>query len=61
MIKADQIPPEVVEAYNNNWGEPAELIAIALAAGPGAYEKPRDSVVQKPGIILPLPQEATSD
>lgn len=31
--------------------------AAMLNAWPGAYEKPRESVVQKPGIILPFPPQ----
>lgn len=58
MIKPDQIPDEVVEAYNNAWASPAELIAAALNAWPGVKVEPtHEGYPAWPHIILPLPQK----
>ena len=66
MIRADQIPPEVVEALHTSLADDAGVlvpksdcvtaIAAALNAWPGMeIEVARD---ESEAIILPLPQEA---
>ena len=62
MIRAEQIPDEVVEALAVAWRDEmnsAHAIAVALNAWPGAYgngkRKGWDHFT--PAITLPLPQE----
>jgi hypothetical protein len=74
MIRADQIPPEVVEAaakelaYTNGWRNQQgievckpvvkDIIAAALSAWPEGFT---DTLEVRQTIILPLPQEARDE
>lgn len=71
MIRADQIPPEVVEAAAREcelfiFDLPSEegirlALAAALSAWPGMWvEQLYPLPVDTQGIILPLPQENTN-
>ncbi len=62
MIKPEQIPDEVVNAYMHMivYGgvDGAEAIAAAINAWPGVEVEPtHESYPAWPHIILPLPQE----
>ena len=71
MIRADQIPPEVVEALAMAWRDEmnsAHAIAAALAAWPGmlghgdlAPSENGPPLHIEQAIILPLPQEDRDD
>ena len=76
MIRADQIPDEVVEALHTSLADDAGVlvpksdcvtaIAAALNAWPGSeyvYRQPHRRAVSysSPAIILPLPQEASDE
>ena len=73
MIRAEQIPDEVVEAaaktlmapdYPNSWpawmDEARAALAAALNAWPGAHTWDTGQVWHHPAIVLPLPQGAAA-
>jgi hypothetical protein len=67
MIKAEQIPDEVVEAINEAcdsgraWNT-RDTLAAAINAWPGVEVEPtHESYPAWPHIILPLPQENNND
>ena len=66
MLKADQIPPEVVAAIwatlkRDGGATMAEALAAGLSAWPGVAYRFNMSVSLKPQeIILPLPQGAAA-
>ena len=71
MIRADQIPPEVVEALHTSLADDAGVlvpksdcvtaIAAALNAWPGMGVRPHTVTTFASCIILPLPQEASDE
>ena len=74
MIRADQIPPEVVEALHTSLADDAGVlvpkgdcvtaIVAALNAWPGSYSLAENDSAEIRGvaaIILPLPQEVSDE
>lgn len=67
MLKAEQIPDEVVKAALKAWEEDdksfrpnAKTIAAALNAWPKMHVGPSPADARRNSIILPLPQKETS-
>ena len=61
MIRAEQIPDEVVEALAVAWRDEmnsAHAIAVALNAWPGVEIRP---TFEPSRVILPLPLEASDE
>ena len=69
MIKPEQVPNEVFAAFQQAWADPStlstkECIAAALNAWPGMTHNPaieQYGVMQRPYLILPLPQEPSDE
>ncbi len=61
MLKAEQIPDEVVEAALAKRGLMREAIADALKAWPGMEYMMGDEAFPFHHLILPLPKEASDE
>lgn len=62
MLKAEQIPDEVFEAFQKAWAVTStlstkECLAAALNAWPGAFPWTFSGPLEGHGYVLPLPKE----